>query len=73
VFFSGVQARGEVLKGIDTGAERASERHVAPASNRLAETPQGSAATGVILGSRLAQETGVSLDGIVRVISRRVN
>ena len=70
VFFSGVQARGGVLKGIDTGAElQVSDMLLSLKQGSLKRLKEGGRYPGVILGSRLAQETGVSLDGIVRVIS----
>lgn len=71
VFVSGPQqSRGALLKGIDLGADVA-------ASDNLRQLKQGSLKSlrepgkfpGIILGSKLAEETGMTLNAVVRIFS----
>ncbi len=71
VFFAGpIQGAGGTLKGIPAGAEQA-------AADVLKKLKQGSLANlsnpgrlpGIIMGSRLAQNTGMMLDSVITVIS----
>ena len=76
VFFSGpMQSRGAILKGIDVTAElQASDtlktlKSGSAARLREASGLPGTGLPGIILGARLAQETGMLQDSVITVIS----
>lgn len=73
IFFSGpVMSQGGILKGVDIGAElRISDtlRHLKAGSvDRLRAAPAGGV-PGIVLGSRLAEDIGMLLNGMVSVTS----
>ncbi|HUS06480.1 MAG TPA: ABC transporter permease [Bryobacteraceae bacterium] len=71
VMFSGpLQAAGGILKGVDPATARDQTdilRHLKAGS--LAGLSAGDGMPGIILGSRLAQNTGMTLGSVIRVIS----
>jgi lipoprotein-releasing system permease protein len=71
VFFAGpMQSRGAILKGIDVTAEmQASDTLKTLKSGSAARLRENSPMPGIILGARLAQETGMVQDSVVTVIS----
>jgi lipoprotein-releasing system permease protein len=72
VFLTGpVLGQGAVLKGVETAAELATSdilRRLKQGSLRGLQNPSG-AFPGIILGSRLAEKTGMMLNSVVKVIS----
>ncbi len=71
VFFSGpMQSRGAILKGIDVTAElQASDTLKTLKSGSAARLRETDGLPAIILGARLAQETGMLQDSVVTVIS----
>jgi len=72
VFLSGtVQSKGAILKGIDVGDELAmgdTLRHLKKGSIDLLRNPDASP-PGIVLGSRLVEDTGMVLNSRINVIS----
>lgn len=73
IFLSGpIQSKGAILKGIDARAElQISDtlRHLKSGSLAPLRDTSGEGLPGIVLGSRLAEDTGMMLNSVVTVIS----